>query len=691
MHDQTVDEKRVFLNGLDASTGHYLEGPKTLKELADMAEYDTRQRKEELAAAAKKHQETEPSHFLDLDPNEEDYGRYLNLAQSGWGVIFAHDAKQELREALSELLDYRHDEAGDLYKEYWKRDDLQVWTRDGYMKDETWDDFLVRQEVGGGLAKPRKMPYYLLIVGAPQNIPFSFQYRADLHRAVGRIDFGDDLAAYRRYAHSVVEAERAFSEGRLGLPRRAAFFGAANTDDRATARSYDEMMRPIYTELCTGDKRPGNWELDLVEPNQATKPRLKQLLGGSSETPAIVFTATHGLGFKLSDHRLKDDRTLQFRQQGALVCKEWPGPQKWGEALKEEFYLSADDIDDNAHLWGSIAVHFACFGAGTPALNEYVHRLKQLETESMQIAPVPFVAGLPKRLLSHPNGGALAVVGHVDRAWACSFRLENAKGTEIEDFDPMKTMLVMLMAGHRVGFALESMNARYADRASSLTTELYNINHGMGRDDFRYSRLWTAHNDARAYTVIGDPAVRLPLSQTATALAKRPTVEFKASDQPYTIQTGNGQVTPDEATTPPPQIESQQVDYSIFNRRREAPPDGQTVVVTAPGTVQQFIDRLGEALRNAVTEASTVQVTTYVSFIEDTVDGDQVEHFLDARRIRGVTRVSLNGSVEETLPPDETWQAVHRASVDQAIKNRNELLNTAVSALVGLFTPAKGS
>ena len=45
-----------------------------------------------------------------------------------------------------------------------------------------------------------------------------------------------------------------------------------------------------------------------------------------------------------------------------------------------------------------------------------------------------------------------------------------------------------------------------------LTLQLDAVQDGKQPQELELASLWTAHNDARSYTIIGDPAVRLPLS-----------------------------------------------------------------------------------------------------------------------------------------------------------------------------------
>ncbi len=156
-----------------------------------------------------------------------------------------------------------------------------------------------------------------------------------------------------------------------------------------------------------------------------------------------------------------------------------------------------------------------------------------------RIALRDFVARLPQTLLAC---GALAVVGHVERAWGCSFFWPRAGGQTTV----FESMFRRLMDGHPVGLALEYFNERFAELSVDLNTQLEDVRFGVPADDAGLERFpkrceccvnqnpgisedsgvlgpsmlsetalanaWTADNDARNYMLLGDPAVRLPAS-----------------------------------------------------------------------------------------------------------------------------------------------------------------------------------
>jgi hypothetical protein len=117
----------------------------------------------------------------------------------------------------------------------------------------------------------------------------------------------------------------------------------------------------------------------------------------------------------------------------------------------------------------------------------------------------PEVARLPMSLLSHPGGGALAFVGHVDRAWSCSFLNAARK----EDSGTFSSTLERLLKGSRLGWAMEYFNQAHAALAAELSN-LWESQHFLESvDPEGFSELWMAHNDARNFVVLGDPAVKL--------------------------------------------------------------------------------------------------------------------------------------------------------------------------------------
>jgi hypothetical protein len=147
---------------------------------------------------------------------------------------------------------------------------------------------------------------------------------------------------------------------------------------------------------------------------------------------------------------------------------------------------------------GLVAFFYATYGAGTPRVDDDPHPLWAVWSI---LASRPFLAPLPQRLLA---SGALAVIGHVERSWPCSFRWQNNAQLLV-----YQGMIRLLLEGRRVGWALDQFNVRYAELATALSEVQRKARDGFQPDPVELSYLWMAHNDARAVIVLGDPAVRL--------------------------------------------------------------------------------------------------------------------------------------------------------------------------------------
>ena len=187
-----MTEQELVFNGIDGSTGAYLQTPQSTADFAAVIRNEPEDLDDE--EDVKLRSGSAEAHFgtgYGIDPDD--------LAQAGWGVIFAEGATTEVVEALSPLLELRKEQAGERFREY----------RGESAPDpkETKQRWLARHKMGAGPANPAKVPYYLLLVGDPTALPYQFQYQLDVQYAVGRISF-DTADEYARYAQSIVDAER---------------------------------------------------------------------------------------------------------------------------------------------------------------------------------------------------------------------------------------------------------------------------------------------------------------------------------------------------------------------------------------------------------------------------------------------------------------------------------------------------
>jgi hypothetical protein len=338
-----------------------------------------------------------------------------------------------------------------------------------------------------------QVPHYVLLVGGPDQIPFGFQALLDSAGATGRIDFDGSLADLSAYVDKVIRLERA----RSPVARREAIvFAPDGGYGDATFFSRRYMAEPLAEAI----RQKRGLPVRALVAEEATKARLQEALRGAR--PALVYTASHGLGAP------RTDLAEQKRLNGAICCQ--PARR---EPLADRLFGAADVPLDEAFLEGAIVFQFACFGYGTPAESDFAHWLEGPELN----AEADFVAALPKRLLAHPRG-PIAYVGHVDTAWLHGFA-DPDDPYILAAWDPriapFARAVHLLLGAQPVGLAMADMNKRY-DVSSAILANTYDrLKRGriQTTPEF-YRRLADAfitRNDAQNYLVFGDPAARVRL------------------------------------------------------------------------------------------------------------------------------------------------------------------------------------
>jgi hypothetical protein len=652
-------------NGIDATTGEYLLPAMDLRQLGGVAA-GVRHERDEIADLQNKSRQARQANFAVVEGVDAN-----DLAQAGWAAMFpaiedgsqASRRQAAIRDALAPLLSHRRAQATaaeDLYREY--TGEL------GYRAGETKQQYLARLGAGPGPARPQKVPYYLLLVATPEEIPFRIQYQLDVHYAVGRIAF-DTVDEYACYARSVVEAET----GQVTRARHATFFGVANPDDAATRLSADHLVIPL-AEYVDARHASHGFTVDSHLGEAATRARLIELF---RDPPALLFTASHGMGFPSGDAGQRD-------RQGALLCQDWAGP---GNSVAREHYFAGEDLPAGSDLRGMIGVLFACFGGGTPTRDEFARRALG-EAKAKELAPASLIARLPQRMLAHPTGGALAVVGHIDRAWGSTFLWTDPqqKSQPRKHLDVFESMLDGVLAGKRLGYAMESFNLRYAELAADLSERIEQIQlYDEHYEDSELAHMWICNSDARNYAVLGDPAVRLPragehrparrdpitLSGDPRGPGATPGAQKMTDDTQHeaaTREAGHGEGSPARRDTPEP------VSYGWFGDKDDK----------QPGALTRLGNKLGDVLSDVLGDAAVLEVKTYTCDDLHAVAGGAPLQASGAR-LRAYTRCKLDGDTEVCVPTnasgavDDALWALHIEMVKQAQGHRAELIRTVLS------------
>jgi hypothetical protein len=288
--------------------------------------------------------------------------------------------------------------------------------------------------------------------------------------------------------------------------------------------------------------------------------------------------------------------------------------------------------------------------------------------------------------------GALAVVGHVDRAWGYSFITSMGN----PDHQEFRKTLMTLLNGEKIGVALDdSFDIRYADMSSQLSQMMEDLHwdqNAYPAEDLAH--LWTANNDARGYIIIGDPAVHIPFAEQDAEITERPSLDTALDYLPEYLKTTYSAITTDLAKSggAPAAAESAgdageaAKSFGWFDGKDDKGEKGGGGEKAEGGplqALQTIATNLAKKIGAALEEISSLEVNTYTSSdLEGVVYNVEEKRFRGALKMRARTYIAFDGDMEVCLPvredggvDRELWQ-IHSEMVKQAQANRTEFLKT---------------
>ena len=428
-----------------------------------------------------------------------------SLPEQRWGLIVpAGDEGKRLQDLITPLSRRRQQEQGDQPIRVFEAPARATAAEALAWRKTVFDD---------GTATRETLPRYQLVLGNLDQVALSIQQALAIDGFVGRLAF-DNPDHYRAYAEKVLSYE----DGTAPIAASRAAFFASHDGSPAVSHGYENLVNPALRTMQSKQLNQTLQARELIElgDGDARTPLRDLLLEYAARPdPALLFTMSHGAGRPKRDGWASPQD--QRQRQGAMQLREG--------------LLLGRDLATRPFMPGGVWFMFACYGAGVPEKSAYFAWLDKLEKLGqfdksassvlrglVETGGRPFISALPQAVLQNPQG-PLAFFGHVDLAWSYSYQdLDSGQAMS----RPGKFMQVVsdLLHGYRVGIGFASLMRALAGAHAELST-LYDDSESPGpgtadpESDARRAHLWMLRQDLQAFVLLGDPAVRLPIQDTA--------------------------------------------------------------------------------------------------------------------------------------------------------------------------------